>query len=611
MRSLRRLVFEAIVQRQRKRNHVPREVLFGAGNAGVAAKEIASRPDIHAVKFDVPGSSHASQYPSGNDLRNREARYGGRPCLSTTYPIDRFKSDRTKAIGMKGVPAQILVRIVADLIILNSASMLALLPLLVLGNCGLVAAFRMWLPMGGTLSVCGPLLFYAMGFYTRGRSYASKYKVLVVMQAATMLFLVLGLALYFFGLQPAFPHRSFLLAWMFCTAFLLAARLWAQVWRKMVMEEIRPHVSVEKERQSVLVIGGAGYIGSSLLPKLLDHGYHVRLLDCFLYGEDPIRPVQQHPALEIHRGDFRNTDAVVAAMRDMKSVIHLGGLVGDPACALDEELTIQVNLVATRMIAQVAKGNGISRFVFASSCSVYGTSDLLLNERSALHPVSLYARSKVASEKVLLGMRNDGFEPVILRFGTIHGLSGRTRFDLVVNLLTAKAVVDGVITVFGKDQWRPFLHVHDAAQAVLLALKARSDSIASPIFNVGSNDQNRTLGQVGELIQSMVPGSYIVTKEEGVDRRNYRVEFRRIQERLNFCRSMTLEAGIEQVLEAIRSGKVRNYQDPKYSNVHSLSKPEVRQALPVMEDLVTKFRQAPMGNYWAAQAGFGHAEDAA
>ncbi len=375
---------------------------------------------------------------------------------------------------------------------------------------------------------------------------------------------------------------------------LLVARLWAKLWKYLVIQESQLQgASVERERQSVLVIGGAGYIGSALLPKLLDRGYHVRLLDCFLYGEEPIQPFIQHPNLEIHRGDFRNVDTVVAAMRDMKSVIHLGGLVGDPACALDEELTIQINLIATRMIAQVAKGNCISRFVFASSCSVYGASDQILNERSALNPVSLYARSKIASENVLLGLCGDGFEPVILRFGTIYGLSGRTRFDLVVNLLAAKALVEKVITVYGKDQWRPFLHVHDAGRAVMSALDARPESVSSLIFNVGCDEQNRTLGQIGELIQTMVPGSVLRCTEDNVDRRNYRVEFRRIREAIGFEPVWKIEAGVQQVLDAIASGKVTNYLDPKYSNVKFLSAPDAREHLPVMEDWVPKFMEFP------------------
>jgi|HubBroStandDraft_6_1064221.scaffolds.fasta_scaffold11803_3 nucleoside-diphosphate-sugar epimerase len=492
------------------------------------------------------------------------------------------------------VRLEILVRILADLAMLNTALLFALLPQIVLRHLRLLSMVNVWLPAALLISVLGPFLFYGMGFYTKGRSYSGKYKALVILQSTALLFSTVALCLYFVRLQPAFPRSSLLLAFASGSVLLLAARLWAKLWKYLVIQENQlQRASVERDRQSVLLIGGAGYIGSALLPKLLDRGYHVRLLDCFLYGEEPIQMVMQHPNLEVHRGDFRNVDTVVAAMRDMKSVIHLGGLVGDPACALDEELTTQINLIATRMIAQVAKGNRISRFVFASSCSVYGASEQILNERSALNPVSLYARSKIASENVLLGLRGDGFEPVILRFGTIYGLSGRTRFDLVVNLLAAKALVEKVITVYGKDQWRPFLHVHDAGRAVMSALDARAESVTALVFNVGCDEQNRTLGQVGELIRAMVPGSVLHCAEDNIDRRNYRVEFRRIREALGFEPVWKIEAGIQQVLDAISSGKVTNYLDPKYSNVKFLSSPDAREHLAVMEDWVPKFMQFP------------------
>src|SRR5207237_2930274 len=203
----------------------------------------------------------------------------------------------------------------------------------------------------------------------------------------------------------------------------------------------------KQEARRVLVIGGAGYIGSALLPKLLARGYHVRLLDLFLFGMDPIAKVLGHPNLVIIHADFRHVDKIVQAMQGVDDVIHLGGIVGDPACSLDEELTVEVNLMGTRMIAEVAKGSGIKRFCFASSCSVYGAHDQMLDERSVADPISLYARSKLASEKVVLQLADDSFSPVILRFGTVYGLSGRTRFDLVVNLLTARAIVEGKITM--------------------------------------------------------------------------------------------------------------------------------------------------------------------
>jgi len=195
----------------------------------------------------------------------------------------------------------------------------------------------------------------------------------------------------------------------------------------------------------------------------------------------------------------------------------------------------------------------------------------MLNERSVLNPVSLYARSKIACERVLLSLRDSHFTPVILRFGTVYGLSGRTRFDLVVNLRAAKAMVDGKITVIGKDQWRPFLHVHDAWRAVLLALEARTEQLSDAVFNVGSDEQNYTLGKIGELIRGMVPTAELICTESEADRRNYRVDFRRIRTVLNFEPEWTLEAGIQQVVRAIRSGEVIDYHHPKYSNVKFLS----------------------------------------
>jgi len=327
-----------------------------------------------------------------------------------------------------------------------------------------------------------------------------------------------------------------------------------------------------EERKPVLLIGGAGYIGSGLLPKLLDSGYRVRLLDAFLYGDDPIARWKDHPNLEVVNADFRRVDVVVRAMQGVQAVIHLGAIVGDPACALDEELTIETNLLATRMIAEVTKGQGIERFIFASSCSVYGASDSFLHEDSALHPVSLYARSKIACENVLLDMKTDTFRPVILRFSTIYGLSGRIRFDLVVNLLTAKAIVDKAITVFGSDQWRPFLHVDDAALAVHCALKAPEHALRQMIFNVGSDDQNYTLGDVGRLIKSLVPAADLQFYDnDSIDRRNYRVDFSRINRCMTFATAWKLEDGIHQVIDTIRSGHIKDYRSPLYSNARFLS----------------------------------------
>ncbi len=427
------------------------------------------------------------------------------------------------------------------------------------------------------LTVICVVVFSVSGFYTYGRFYRGRYKALIIFQAVSVAYLIFGALVYFAQIEPVIylPRGAFVLAWMLTIALLWAARGFNYLWKNVLSREgQRQKRSEPRQVQTVLVIGGAGYIGSALLPRLLEKGYRVVLLDLLLYGTEPIQEFLHHPHLKVLQADFRQVDKVVEAMRDVDAVIHLGALVGDPACALDEDLTVEINVMATRMIAEVAKGSGVERFIFASTCSVYGASQEKLDERSALNPVSLYARSKIASEKVLLKMAGDGpdgFAPVILRFGTIYGLSGRTRFDLVVNLLTAKAVVEKKITIFGGDQWRPFLHVDDAAQALLQVLEAPLPLVRSGIFNVGSNEQNYTIQQVGEIIHRLVPDAELIEAPSGDDPRNYRVDFSKIRNMLGFQPQRRLEDGARQVIQAIDSGKVKDYQDARYSNVKFLT----------------------------------------
>ena len=466
------------------------------------------------------------------------------------------------------------VRAFADLIILNASLSAALLfqhlkCIRLHGSCSFLFAPSFLVRSATLLSVIGLSTFALAGFYTKGRAYRSRYKLLVIVQATSIAFLIFATAQYVLGLP--FPRLTLLSAWGICAIGLAGARMWALIWKRVLAMEYQEIRVEDVHVRKVLVIGGAGYIGSALLPKLLARGYKVRLLDMFIYGDEPIAKVAGHPNLQIIRSDFRKVDQVVRAMQGMQAVIHLGAIVGDPACALDEDLTVEINLIATRLLAEVAKGHGISRFIFASTCSVYGASDELLNERSALNPVSLYARSKIASERVLLELEDERFRPMILRFGTIYGLSGRTRFDLVVNLLAAKAIIDRKITVFGSDQWRPFVHVEDAAKAVILALESRPDVVRDPIFNVGSDEQNRTLGQIGELIKRIVPEADLLISDSNSDRRNYRVCFQKIRTLLRFKPEWQLEDGVQQVIDAIYSGQVQSYSHPKYSNVRYLA----------------------------------------
>lgn len=315
----------------------------------------------------------------------------------------------------------------------------------------------------------------------------------------------------------------------------------------------------------VLVIGGAGYIGSILVEKLLDIGLEVTVLDGMHFGEQALARVAGHPALKVIREDFRHIEAITRAMNGVGSVVHLGGLVGDPACATDPELTIDINVTATKLVGEIAKAQGVRRFVFASSCSVYGACDEIVDEESRLNPQSLYARTKVASEVVLRSLNDPTFAVTCLRFATVYGVSERTRFDLVVNLLCAKAVHDRVITVFGEDQWRPFVHVDDVARAIVMMLHAPVEIVANEAFNVGSDEQNFTLGEVARLIRSQVTDAEILSDPNCPDKRNYRVSFRKIRH-VGFRPSWSIERGISQVVASVRSNEVGHYSLPEYSN---------------------------------------------
>lgn len=479
---------------------------------------------------------------------------------------------------------QMLLRIVVDIAIVNFALITALILRFVYlfsfqqnqftdGNAVFWSYVHSYQRAGIILTILCIGVFFLSGFYTHGRYYRGRYKALIILQGVSAAYIIFGFLAYFLGDALQLPRGTWVMAWAFTLGLVMVSRLWALIWSHVVRVEKRMFLPEERNGkvENVLVIGGAGYIGSALLPKLLAKGYNVRLLDLLLYGTEPIQDFIHHPHLEIIEADFRQIDKVVEAMRDIDAVIHLGAIVGDPACAIDEDLTIEVNLMATRMIAEVAKGFNVGRFIFASTCSVYGAGNEMLDERSRLNPVSLYAQSKIASEKVLSGMASDKFAPTMLRFGTIYGLSGRTRFDLVVNLLTAKAMVDGEITVFGGSQWRPFVHVDDAALAVFKVLEAPLSQVRNQVYNVGSNGQNYTIAQIGELIHDIVPSAKLLNMGSDTDLRNYRVNFDKICRELNFEPQWTIEKGVAQVVEAIESGKVTDYLHAKYSNVKFLN----------------------------------------
>jgi nucleoside-diphosphate-sugar epimerase len=341
----------------------------------------------------------------------------------------------------------------------------------------------------------------------------------------------------------------------------------------------RAHGTAEREIQRVCVIGGAGFVGSVLIERLLEEGYSVTVLDALMYGDEGIRHVADRPGFQFVHGDLRDLEAVVAACRFADAVVHLGALVGDPACDLDEQLTLQINRDATFTAAAVARGLGIDRFIFASTCSVYGATDDLLHEGSPLQPISLYARSKMESEQLLLSMTGKGFCPVVLRFGTFYGRSPRERFDLVVNLLAAKAVQEGEIAIIGGQQWRPLVHVADGAEAILRCLQASAPVVAHQVFNVGSDEQNHTLTEVAGIISELIPGVRVNFAPAAAQEANYRVSFARIRSALDFRPRYTLADGINEIRSALKHGVVGDYTETRYSNYKAIATGQAMQAL--------------------------------
>ncbi len=330
---------------------------------------------------------------------------------------------------------------------------------------------------------------------------------------------------------------------------------------------VEPRLGLRAQKvEYVLIIGGAGYIGSVLARRLVQKGYRVRILDQLMFGDESIHALRADPHFELIRGDFRDLEAIARAIRGMDAVIHLGAIVGDPACALDQDVTLSVNTHAARMIAALCCGFGVRRFLFASTCSVYGAQAELINEFSPLAPVSLYAQSKIDAEQAILEEKQEGFHPTVLRLATAFGLSWRMRFDLVVNLLTAQALSTGKITIFNGHQWRPFIHIQDIARAFVACLEAPIEQVSGQVFNAGDNRHNLTLRELGEIIARVVPGTEVCQKDNSSDRRSYKVDFSKIATALKFRSQVSVEQGVEEIAAAIRAGRFSELEHVRYHN---------------------------------------------
>ena len=314
-----------------------------------------------------------------------------------------------------------------------------------------------------------------------------------------------------------------------------------------------------------LVIGGAGYIGSLLVRRLLYRGRAVRVLDRMDYGDDSLRSLFSNSRFELIDADLRDERALQRALEGVDSVVHLGAIVGDAACAFDERETVEVNVEAVKLLTRLAKRAGVRRLAFASTCSVYGTSSETANEDSPTKPVSLYARTKVDAEEFLRRSQDDLLKPVILRIGTVFGWSPRPRFDLVANLLTAKAFFGHEVAVFNGERWRPFVHVDDVARGFEMVLDAPLSKVGGQLLNLGSLQANHRLSDVAEAIRAVRPQAKIIDRAND-DARDYRVDFSRIGRLLGFQPTVSLREGVAEVDRALSEGHVNDYTTARYNN---------------------------------------------
>jgi len=311
----------------------------------------------------------------------------------------------------------------------------------------------------------------------------------------------------------------------------------------------------------VLVAGGAGYIGAVLVPVLLERGHRVTVLDRLYFG-NPYAKMEADPGLQgrlkVVRADIRSFDPAI--LKGVEGIVDVSGISNDPSCELEPDLTKSVNVDGGKRLAKLAAEAGVRRYVYSSSCSVYGHGEGLgLTETSGRHPVSLYARAKAELEDSLFEMhaKTPSFEVVALRLATVFGLSPRMRFDLAINVMTKNAYVNRRIMVDGGGrQWRPFVHVRDVADAFSLGLTSERKLVAGEVFNVGSNQNNVQILNLAFRVRDAIPGTEVVHAPTDPDLRDYNVSFEKVHRVLDYATKKTIDDGIREVLGAIKDGQV-------------------------------------------------------
>jgi nucleoside-diphosphate-sugar epimerase len=314
----------------------------------------------------------------------------------------------------------------------------------------------------------------------------------------------------------------------------------------------------------VFVTGGAGYIGSKLVKKLLENKFKVKVFDSLVFGGESLIPFFDDANFEFVHGDITNSQELSQNIRDCDAVIHLAALVFTGGQKL-RDTTLEINYEATRRFIDICKKRGLNKFIFTSTCSNYGETSELATEESPLMSTSAYSESKIKAEAYILQSAGTTFKPTILRLSTVFGLSPRMRFDLIVNELVLEATQKGKVTVYNPKAWRPGLHVDDATEAMKLALLHSVEGV----FNVGHSSLNYQKIQLCNIIKKYIPSLQVEEVQSTADPRNYRVSFDKIRKNLGFKPKKTIEDGVVEIMKAVQQGIFKAPNDVVYRNLET------------------------------------------
>ena len=332
-------------------------------------------------------------------------------------------------------------------------------------------------------------------------------------------------------------------------------------------------------REHILVIGGAGYVGSVLVRRLLAQGFRVRVLDALIYdNRASLSDLLDNERFSFVQGDFCDPGLLRQALEGVDHLVMLAALVGDPICRKYPEEARRVNEFGTLDMLRRVDDTRIQRLVFMSTCSNYGlrATDEPADEDCALNPQSLYAETKVEVERFLLeAPARFSFTPTVLRGATAFGESPRMRFDLTVNEFTGELAVGHELTVYDADTWRPYCHLDDFAQAMVAVLEAPIEEVGGQVFNLGDSRENYTKRMMVELLKRVIPEARIVFREGSTDPRNYRVTFEKIRTALTFDAQTSVRTFIPELVASISHGNYADFASHKerYGNYRIAKKP--------------------------------------